>query len=156
MARAFLIVALAALVGYGPAAAQTPEDPAGAATDAVPADGLFTKAQARRGRDTFRQVCAACHSQTEFHGGAFEFMWEGRTVLSLFEQLRSTMPWDDPGGLEPETYVDVIAYLLELNDFPAGDRPLPAEEEVLGSLRIERPPEGPGPGPDPTPGGGGE
>lgn len=144
MPRALLSVALAGLLWPGVAAAQAPEEHAPGERRATADGALYTRAQARRGREAFQGICAACHSPSEFQGSVFEFQWKGRSVFALFDQLRSTMPWDDPGGLEAQTYVDVIAYLLELNDFPAGDRALTTDEEALRAARIDRPTGGAG------------
>ena len=35
--------------------------------------------------------------------------------------VRETMPQDNPGGLSDEDYADVLAYMLEANDFPPCD-----------------------------------
>ena len=51
------------------------------------------------------------------------------------------MPDDNPGGLPRQTYVDVMAYMLELNGYPAGSDELPPNEDVLRGYRLT-PPEG--------------
>lgn len=33
----------------------------------------------------------------------------------MFEIISDSMPEDDPGGMKPEEYADVIAHLLRLN-----------------------------------------
>ena len=56
-------------------------------------------------------------------------------VGNLFQHISTAMPQDDPGSLAPEEYVAVVAYMLQLNGRPAGDRPLPVDLETLGQLR---------------------
>ncbi len=46
------------------------------------------------------------------------------------------MPEGDPGSLQPEEYADVLAYLLSLNDYPAGDQPLPPDVAVLSTIHF--------------------
>jgi mono/diheme cytochrome c family protein len=99
-------------------------------------DGVFNEAQRARGESSFKETCAACHSSSQFKGDAFVKAWSGMTVFDLFDQLRTTMPNDNPGGLPPATYVDVVTYLLGLNGFPRGDKALPPDEDALKRVRI--------------------
>jgi len=66
----------------------------------------------------------------------FMFLWEGRTLGSFFEKVESEMPTDRPGQLPQQQYLDVIAYILEKNGFPAGGEELPANLELLNALSI--------------------
>lgn len=99
-------------------------------------DGVFNEAQRARGESSFKEICAACHSSSQFKGDAFVRAWSGMTVFDLFDQLRTTMPNDNPGGLPAATYVDVVTYLLSLNGFPKGDKALPPDEATLKRVRI--------------------
>jgi S-disulfanyl-L-cysteine oxidoreductase SoxD len=47
------------------------------------------------------------------------------------------MPKNEPGSLAPEEYADVLAYLLQLNGMPAGERDLPADSTALKRIRID-------------------
>ena len=49
------------------------------------------------------------------------------------------MPKSDPGSLTPAEYAQAIAYLLKINDVPAGDHELPPDGEVLKKIRVEWP-----------------
>ena len=51
------------------------------------------------------------------------------------------VPYDRPGALPAEEYAAVLAYLLELNAYPAGDAPLEGDPDALRGIRIERAPE---------------
>jgi hypothetical protein len=46
---------------------------------------------------------------------------------------------DDPGGMKPEEYAAVIAYLLRLNGFPTGQADLPTSKEALSLILFEEP-----------------
>jgi quinoprotein glucose dehydrogenase len=115
-----------------PAAAQN-----GAPPDRSVRDGVYSKPQAARGKATFGEVCGNCHSTSQFRGDESQMQWDGRSVNDLFAQLRTTMPIDNPGGLTPQEYAAVIAYVLELNGYPAGGEELPAAAEPLKRIRIE-------------------
>jgi hypothetical protein len=41
------------------------------------------------------------------------------------------MPADKPGSLSVDTYLDVVAYLLQANKFPAGNTELDLKSESL-------------------------
>ncbi len=138
--RSTVIPALVALVGCASSAGGRlePNEVSKSVSNEV-LTGVYSVEQAQRGREAFTEVCRECHSSSEFRGRNFEFTWRRRTAWDLYREIRRTMPEDFPGGLAPQTYVDVIAYLLEINDYsPNGAELLPNEE----SLR--RVPLGPG------------
>ncbi len=103
-----------------------PEAPAAPAVAA----GIFTRSQAERGRTAFDESCADCHTTGEFRGRAFQRNWGRRTVYSLYRTVRSTMPDDNPGGLDEGTYLDVIAYVLSLNGHEVGAAELAADSPM--------------------------
>jgi hypothetical protein len=70
-------------------------------------------------------------------GDAFVRAWDGRTAFDIFELIRTTMPIDNPGRLSREQYADVVAYLFKLNRLPAGERPLPSDDDGLKQVRID-------------------
>ena len=107
-------------------------------------DGVFTAAQARRGRRVYTQNCDSCHGP-ELKGGEmapsiagsdFIVFWTELPVGSLFDRIRVSMPEDGPGRLTDEEYTDVVAYLLDANDYPAGDQELPADKTALDMIMI--------------------
>lgn len=106
-------------------------------------DTTYTAAQAARGQTVFRTVCSSCHTPAQFAGASFLAAWDGGTAYELFRTLRSEMPQDNPGGLPPEQYLEVIAYLFQLNGFPSGPRELPADSAELRHIRIDAKPTGP-------------
>jgi len=121
-----LLSALALLCTAAAASAQSaPPDSTRSA-----ADGAYTTTQAAAGEELFGQICGNCHSPSQFHGSAFLKYWSGRPVYELFDQLRVTMPLDNPGGLSSDQYASVIAYILKLNDYPAGEEALPSGEAL--------------------------
>ena len=48
------------------------------------------------------------------------------------------MPDDDPGGLERQQYVDILAYILKFNNVPF-DGDLPLEADALKKVMIKKP-----------------
>lgn len=121
------------------ARAETGAVPAGGAAaqpGGTVADGVFTTEQVSRGEQTFRDVCSACHDTVEFSGGRFRFTWVGLTAGDLFDTIATLMPEGDPGSLSPAQYAAVVAYLLDLNGYPAGETPLPTSLSALQALEI--------------------
>ena len=108
-------------------------------------DGVYTQAQADRGEEQFAEECASCHSDDlagngfapPLAGPEFRAKWNRETVGHLFERLRTTMPDDNPGGLSLPAYVDITAFILSANSFPAGSTPLDDEIPTLNAIRIE-------------------
>ena len=98
-------------------------------TAALPA-GLYTTDQASRGGDVFEDVCAECHTTSEFRGRVFQADWGRRSVYSFYRTVRSTMPDDNPGGLSEQVYLDVIAYILGMNGHPTGPGELNADSPM--------------------------
>lgn len=85
-------------------------------------DGVYTEAQAESGKLVYEQYCAGCHSERDYRQAWSG--WENRTVEQLFFNILGEMPLDNPGFLSDGEYTDVIAYILSLLDYPAGDTAL--------------------------------
>jgi cytochrome c len=109
-------------------------------------DGVFTKEQVERGRTVYNAQCARCHGET-LGGGenspslvddVFFTFWGGKTVGDLVEYTRLTMPSDGPGKIPRRRCIDIAAFLLDANGFPAGAQELPTELEGLGQITITR------------------
>lgn len=115
-----------------------PTTQAAAPATPTPTAGIFTEGQADRGDTAFDEVCADCHTTSEFRGRTFQSNWGRRTVYSFFRTIRSTMPDDNPGGLEEQTYLDVVSYILRLNGHAAGASEL-TPESPMRSVRMAPP-----------------
>lgn len=111
-------------------------EPAAAPAGPSLADGVYSDAQAERGYIVFRDTCSGCHATSEMQGADFMFEWEGSSVGRLYRMISRTMPDDDPGSLPQKSYIDVVTYILQLNDFPAGTSELTADAERLDALTI--------------------
>lgn len=99
-------------------------------------EGVYTAEQAARGKALFRSACSACHTLSAFRGSSFQRNWSG-PLSTLFEIMVSTMPEDSPGSLSSRAYADVLAYVLELNGYPTGDRELSSDSRELRFVVIE-------------------
>ena len=107
-------------------------------------DGVFTTEQATRGKATYEQECAACHLDDllgdgiapALTGASFYFRWSDLSIGDMLAAVRATMPQGAPASLSPQAYVDIITYILQANDVPAGDSELPTDEASLAEITI--------------------
>jgi len=53
--------------------------------------------------------------------------------------ISTTMPQDNPASLSLQEYADILAYLMQLNEMPAGDRELPGNQEALNAIAFQKP-----------------
>ena len=111
-------------------------------------DGVYTDEQARRGEGQYSRNCEACHG-ADLSGNqvseipalvwdAFLTQWGDRTIKDLYETVSRSMPRDNPKSLNSRAYVDVIAYVLQMNKFPSGPTELSVNPAALGEIVIER------------------
>jgi quinoprotein glucose dehydrogenase len=108
-------------------------------------DGVYTQAQADRGRALYNSSCASCHGDQltggeiapPLAGGDFLSNWNGLTVGQLFDRTRTGMPPGEPGRVSRDAKIDIIAYVLSYNKFPAGDKELPQQTAMMNTIRID-------------------
>jgi len=108
--------------------------------------GVYTKAQAERGRASYFAACVSCHGTQlqgdtdapDLAGNAFLRRWTDRSVGALFTFTESQMPVGRPRSLGAASYADVIAHILAANGFPEGQQELPANGPVLDTIMIDR------------------
>jgi glucose/arabinose dehydrogenase/mono/diheme cytochrome c family protein len=118
-----------------------------AQTSRLVGDGVYTQEQANRGKTAYTAQCVSCHGAEMrgndetpgLTGDAFLANWRKRSVDDLFEKVRVSMPADKPGSLSRQTNVDILAYILAVNKFPAGNTELGAQTEVLKEIKFQTP-----------------
>jgi mono/diheme cytochrome c family protein len=101
---------------------------------------VYTDAQATRGEGTFNATCLSCHVPSDYTGDSFQSKFVGGTVFDMFDDIRQSMPQDNPGSLTNEQYTDLVAYLFKLNGLPTRDRELPAVIDSLKAIKVEAKP----------------
>jgi cytochrome c len=111
-------------------------------------EGVYTELQANRGEREYGRTCEHCHGPGLEGDAAREipplvsdpFMrsWRGKNLKELFDLLSRSMPADNRGSLSARTYTDLIAYLLRVNDFPAGTSALSDAPADLEAIAIEQ------------------
>ena len=101
-------------------------------------DGVYSEAQADRGRTAYARHCASCHAADlsgslearPLAGARFMQDWSEDTVDTLYTRIRNLMPFDDPATLADDIYLDSVAYILQFNGFPPGELDLDPQETL--------------------------
>ena len=90
-------------------------------------DGVYTDAQASRGKAVFDMRCALCHGERlegaagpPLAGDEFLAPRDSQPLSDVFDKINATMPADAPGTLQPQQVADLVAFILQANKFPAG------------------------------------
>src|SRR5690606_41171798 len=88
-------------------------------------------AQAERGKADYAENCALCHADTvsgrsgpALKGKHFANPAADFHVGDIFTIVSQNMPATQPASLEPKVYADIMAFLLQENGYPAGDKEL--------------------------------
>src|SRR5262245_40874918 len=98
-------------------------------------EGVFTTAQAERGKEAYAVHCSSCHSE-DLGGQAapplkdqqFLDNWREDSANTLFTFIKTRMPNRAPGSLSAETYLDILAYVFSVNMFQTGSKVMRSEE----------------------------
>lgn len=111
-------------------------------------DGVYTEAQAARGKELYLRRCVLCHVDDLSGGEPEEFIppapslidskfdnyWNQRPVAELYNYIHTKMPMDEPGALLPQQVSDLISFIFNYRKYPAGTTELPGNEAALKSI----------------------
>ncbi len=98
-------------------------------------DKIYTKEQAKTGEELYRTNCLTCHDKKYFRP-VFK-TWSGQSLGTFFLVMNASMPQGNPGSLHIEEYTDILAYMLSLSRYSAGESKLSSSTEFLNSITIE-------------------
>jgi quinoprotein glucose dehydrogenase len=106
--------------------------------------GVYSAAQAERGKATFNDACIRCHgadlagtTAPALKGDRFMSTFGNETVDRLFVKIRDTMPPNfGTAVLGDAAKIDIVSYILQTNGFPAGGPELTAAG--LAGMQIVR------------------
>lgn len=106
-------------------------------------DGIYTDAQAARGRALYSDKCATCHGDSlegkaapALTGTAFLGAWGAQPLSELAGKIKNTMPANNAGKLKPSEAADLVAYILQAGKFPSGRNELASDESALKSIAL--------------------
>ena len=97
-------------------------------------DAVYTDDQADAGEILYAEHCVSCHDKKYFR--PVLKAWEGQPLGLLYTVMSTSMPESNPGALPRKDYVDILAYILSLNRYPAGDTELDYKDGVLDDIVI--------------------
>jgi mono/diheme cytochrome c family protein len=103
--------------------------------------GVYTETQAERGQAQYTNACSGCHQPNLsgygnlLVGEKFMDHWREDSVGSFYHVMKMTMPRGGPDSLGDPAYLDIMAFILQANGFPAGKTELTVK--TLDSIRIE-------------------
>ena len=136
---AFIVLGIALLASaYSAVQAQAP---------ASVNDGIYTAAQAERGKAVFAMTCAGCHGEKAEGGAAgptlsgpdFTNGYKDGSAGALLNKISQDMPSNAPGSLEAQQYADVFAFVLSVNNYPAGQTEAPKDPAALKGVKMAAP-----------------
>ncbi|ADO43712.1 c-type cytochrome [Ketogulonicigenium vulgare] len=125
---------------------EAPAAAAGAATSIY--DGVYTAAQAEAGQAAWMTSCASCHGPTargssggpRVIGPVINNKYADKPLLDYFNYTRDNMPMGAPHSLSDDTYVEIVAFILQSHGAEPGETELTSDEALLGSLMMGRNP----------------
>ena len=104
---------------------------------------LFTSVQADSGKQKFSEDCARCHGPAlegragpALKGPNFASPKADFHVSDIFTILTHNMPASDPASLSQLDYVDIMAFLLQQNGYPAGKKALSYDEAMRSRVPL--------------------
>ena len=110
---------------------------AAAAAQPPAAEGAFTAEQALAGWTVYARQCGECHGENldgaeapALRGVDFLSGCLGQTTDELFAYVRDAMPPGGGGSLGDQVYLNLVAYMLDVNGARPGDAPLTADAAI--------------------------
>jgi cytochrome c5 len=105
--------------------------------------GVYTTAQAERGKTSFNSSCLRCHGDKlqgntapALSGDRFFTTWGSEPIASLFAKIRDTMPPNFGTSIDDQTKLDIVAYILQTNGYPGGPGELTQDGNDLATAQI--------------------
>ena len=97
-------------------------------------DKVYSDAQAESGEALYETHCLACHDKKYFRPVLKR--WEGQSLGIFYTVMITSMPESNPGALPLNEYADILAYILSLSRYPAGDEALSADQAAMNDITI--------------------
>ena len=98
-------------------------------------DGVYTKAQAKNGKELYEVHCGTCHDNKYFRPVLKR--WNGQSLSIFYDVMSMSMPESNPGSLLDAEYLDILAYIFSRSRYPDADEPLTMDK--VAAITIEDP-----------------
>jgi mono/diheme cytochrome c family protein len=150
MARRSLLVPVAAAVFLSVAGARVAQ-PNAAAYEPFPTiwSGVYSKAEAERGRQAYAQLCSRCHG-VDMKGGVtapglvgskFFDRWHDLRLGDVVAYIQAAMPREHEFFVPADSARAIVALMLSESGVPPGKNPMPSDVKLQhGILITPRPP----------------
>ena len=104
----------------------------------------YTATQASSGKAAYAQRCESCHGSNlddgqfgpPLKGVEFRQAWFGQPAEPLFNYMSEKMPPGGAGTLGDDTYLQILAYVMQQNGLTASNTPLPSNPAALKSMLL--------------------
>src|SRR6185436_2588944 len=108
--------------------------------------GVYSPAQAARGKANFDLSCSRCHNLAligsergpAIKGATFLSHWDKDTIAGLFTKIRDTMPQGNAGTVTDDVKIDILTYILQQNGVPPGPTELPKDLASMEEIRMSQ------------------
>lgn len=97
--------------------------------------GVYSKAQAKSGKELYEQHCLVCHDNKYFR--PVMKRWDGQNLAIFYDVMSGSMPESNPGGLLDGEYLAILAYIFSRSRYPDADDALTLEK--VSEITIEDP-----------------
>ena len=105
--------------------------------------GVYSAAQAERGKANYNSSCLRCHGDKlqgntapALSGDRFFTTWGSEPIASLFAKIRDTMPPNFGTSIDDQVKLDIVTYILQTNGYPAGAGELRQNGNDVASAQI--------------------
>jgi len=110
-------------------------------------EGVYTKAEAERGKTAYAELCARCHgaglkggaSSPALAGAAFFDRWHDLRLGDVVAYIQAAMPRAHEFYIAPDKARDITALILAESGIPAGQTVMPGDPDTLAAILITRP-----------------
>lgn len=111
-------------------------------------EGVYTSAQAARGKEAYSKTCESCHKAdlsglgdgmaAPLSGEDFTKSWSEKTLGDLFEKMQAMPPGEETKATDA-VRADIMAYVLSVNHYRTGEAELTPDEKALKQIKIDAP-----------------
>jgi quinoprotein glucose dehydrogenase len=109
--------------------------------------GVYSKAEAQRGREVYKQLCSRCHG-TDLKGGLtapalvgdrFFDRWHDLRLGDVVAYIQAAMPREHQFYVSADSARAIVGLMLEESGVPAGQEDISTDASVQHAILITRP-----------------